>query len=430
MRRVFFLVFVSLAGALAPLSAQDAAAAAKASPYSSVIGTLEKVDAAAKVLTVKPDKGDAAPVKFDERTSFMSIPAGETDLKKATLADAKDASAGDRVVARVLTADPTGKAARTVYITKQADIAQRHQRTQEEWKSATSGTVLAIDAAAKQIKLGVKAGAVTKEVALDISGKVDFQRYSPDSAKYESSTLDPLKVGDQLRVLGQKNADVSQIKAESVGFGSFKTIGVQVKTIDIAANTISGTETASKKPVVIALRADTTLKKFSDQAALMVARQINPSYQQVGGGRGGRGGGMPGGGAAPGGAAPGGGAMMPAGGTPPAGMQAPAGGAPGAGAPGGGRGGPGGMPGRGGGRGPMDIGRVIEQQPSITLAELKAGDSIIVTGATGNDPAKLTAIALVAGVEPILRAAPSNGADPLAGSWSMGGGDGGGGGGN
>jgi hypothetical protein len=34
------------------------------------------------------------------------------------------------------------------------------------------------------------------------------------------------------------------------------------------------------------------------------------------------------------------------------------------------------------------------------------------------------AIALVAGVEPILRAAPSSGADPLAGSWNMGGGGG------
>jgi hypothetical protein len=74
----------------------------------------------------------------------------------------------------------------------------------------------------------------------------------------------------------------------------------------------------------------------------------------------------------------------------------------------------------------MDVGTIIEQQPSIELADLKPGDAIIVTGATGTDPAKLTATALVAGVEPILRAAPNNGADPLAGSWSTGGAGGGG----
>ena len=74
----------------------------------------------------------------------------------------------------------------------------------------------------------------------------------------------------------------------------------------------------------------------------------------------------------------------------------------------------------------MDIGSIIEQQPTIQLSELKAGDALIVTGATGVDSAKLIATALIAGVEPILRAAPSNGADPLAGAWSVGGGGGGG----
>jgi hypothetical protein len=407
MRRVALLVFVSLAGAIAPLSAQDAAAAAKASPYVSVIGTIDKVDAAGKVFTVKPDKGDNTTVKFDERTSFMTIPAGETDLKKATPSDANALSGGDRVVARVFTADPTGKAARTIYITKQADLAQRQQETQEKWKNATSGLVTSIDPGAKQIKFNVKAGPAMKEVALDVSGKVDFQRYNPESGKYEPSTADLIKTGDQLRVLGQKNPDMTQIKAESVGFGSFRTIGVQVKTIDTVANLITGTETASKKPVVVALRPDTSLKKFSDMAALAVARQLNPSYQQAGGGRGGRD--RPPQGEAPGSAA---GSNMP-----PVGPQAQGGGAPG-----GGRAGPGGGMGRmGGGRGGMDINHIIEQQPAVTLGELKAGDALIVTGAIGSDPGKLTATALLAGVEPILRAAPSNGADPLAGSWSMGG---------
>jgi hypothetical protein len=430
MRRVALLVFVSLAGAIAPLSAQDAPAAAKASPYVSVIGTVNKVDADGKVLTVKPDKGDETTVKFDERTSFMTIPAGETDLKKATPSDAKALSAGDRVVARVLTADPTGKAARTIYITKQADLAQRQQDTQEKWKNATSGLVTSIDPGAKQIKFNVKAGPAMKEVALDISGKVDFQRYNADSGKYEPSSPDLIKTGDQLRVLGQKNPDMTQIKAESVGFGSFRTIGMQVKTIDAAAHLITGTETASKKTVVIALRPETSLKKFTDVAALAVARQLNPSYQQAGGGRGGRGGSpqSEAAGGAPGGAQ---GGVPQSNNMPPVGPQA-GGGAPGGGRggfPGGGAGGPGGGMGRmGGGRGGMDINRIIEQQPATTLAELKAGDALIVTGATGSDPGKLTAIGLLAGVEPILRAAPSNGADPLAGSWSMGGDSGGGGG--
>jgi hypothetical protein len=428
MRRVVFSTFVTLLGAThAPLSAQDAAAVAKASPYISVAGTVTKSDVAGKVVSVRPDKGTEADpkettVKFDERTSFMRIPAGETDVKKATPSEAKEIETGDKIIARVLTADPTGKAARTIIFTKQSDIALRQQKTQEEWKNATNGTVTTIDAAGKQIKFNVKVPGTPapKEVVLDVAGKVDYQRYNPDSGKYEAGKIDQIKIGDQMRVLGQKNADMTSIKADALGFGSFKTIGIQVKTIDLAANLITGTEIATKKPVTIALRADTHIRKFSEMAAMMVARQLNPTFQQTGG-RGGMGAGMPGGMPGTGGR---GGDPAAGGGRGGAPQGSPAGSTPG-GAPGG----PGGRGGGRGGRGGMDVGSIIEQQPTITLAELKPGDSVIVTGAIGNDPAKLTANALVAGVEIILRAAPAGGADPLAGSWNMGG-DGGGGGGN
>ena len=370
------------------------------SPYVSVSGTVEKIDVKGGVMTVKPDKGDAATsVKFNEQTTFSIIPAGETDVKKGTPGTPADISAGDKVVARVLTADPTGKPARTVYVERQADLAKRKERTQEEWKSAVNGLVTSVSLAEIKITAKMAGSPAPKEVTLELGPKVDYERYDPANGKYEPSNLAAIKVGDQLRVLGEKNADSTGIKAENIGSGSFKTIGVQVKSIDAAGNQITGIETGSKKPVIIALRTDTSLKKFSDMAAMMVARQLNPTYQQAGG-RGNRGGG--GGGAR---------AEMPQGG-----------GAPPDGAPGGGRTGMGG--GRGG-RGGMDIGKIIEQQPSIQLGDLKPGDAIIVTGATANSSDKLIAIALVAGVEPILRAAPSNGADPLAGSWNMGGGGGG-----
>jgi len=365
-----------------------------ASPYVSVLGIVEKVDTAGKVISVKPSKGDATTVKFDERTTFLKVPAGETDMKKATPSSVADLAAGDSVVARVLTADPTGKPARTVYIEKAAELAQRREKTQEEWKTATSGLISSIDGNTIKITARVPGSPAPKEIAVEVGPKVDVSRYNPENGKYEASTLAAIKVGDQLRVLGEKNADSTAIKATDVGSGTFKTIGLMVKTIDPAANQISGTDPGTKLPVTIRLRPDTSLKKFNDVSAMMVARQLNPTYQQAGGGRGagrGAGGGAP---AAEGGAA------------------APSGGAPGGG-------------GRGRGRGGMDVGKIIEQQPTIQLSDLKPGDALIVNIATGADPSKPYAIGLVAGVEPILRAAPNNGPDPLAGSWNMGGGGGG-----
>ena len=86
---------------------------------------------------------------------------------------------------------------------------------------------------------------------------------------------------------------------------------------------------------------------------------------------------------------------------------------------GGGRQGAGGF---GGGRGAMrmDPSKLLDQQPTITAADLKPNEPVIITGINGSDPSQITAITLIAGVDPILRAAPNRGPDPLGGSWNFG----------
>ncbi|HEY4086139.1 MAG TPA: hypothetical protein VGM43_09390, partial [Bryobacteraceae bacterium] len=95
---------------------------------------------------------------------------------------------------------------------------------------------------------------------------------------------------------------------------------------------------------------------------------------------------------------------------------------PGAGAPGG-SGGGGFARGGGRGRGGNQIQTLIDSQPDQKVADLKSGDAIIVSGpATGDS---YTAMMVLSGVDPILRAAPSQGADPLGSGWSNIGGGGG-----
>ena len=381
MRTILALVAVSVA---LPAFAQTP------SKYVSVIGTVTAADAGGHVFSVKTDKTGDTTVKFDDKTSFLRIPVGETDIKKATPAKSSDVGPGDRILARVHTEDPTGQPALTFYITKQADIAQRNQKTLEEWKTqSVAGTVKSVDPAAKQIVIAARGGfGPPKDVTLDVSApNVNYERYRAESAKYEPDTMASIQTGDQLRVLGVKNADQTQIKVEAIQSGSFKTIPVMIKAIDPASGQITATDIASKKPILIVIRADTSLKKLDDATAAMMARRMNPT---AGGGRG------QGRGAAP-----------------------EAGAAASAGADGGGRGRGfgGGCGGRGAG---MDLNKILETQPVIHLSDLKAGEPVVVTGSTANDMSKLTALSLVAGVDPILRAAPANGPDPLGGSWNLG----------
>lgn len=404
------LFTVALSGLVQNIASAQAPAAAP-SPYTSVQGSVTKVDLAAKVISVKTTTGDTT-VKFSDLTKVMQLPPGEADTKKATPLKLEEMGPGDHILARVQTKDPTGLPAGFLYINRAADIAKENSAKAQAWQTqAVAGMVESVDAAGKKITMKVKGatGQPDRDVALDLSGNVNYQRFSDKTFEYENADASAIKSGDHLRVLGTKNADVTEIKVTDVAADAIKQIGATIKSIDPATGQILATDTA-KKPVTITVRAATKVKRLDDGTALMIARIVNPTFQGTGGGRGaGRGAGAGGGD----GAGAGGGAGRGFGG----------GGQAGGGAPGGS-----GFGGRGGGRGrggAAQIQNLIDQQPDAKIADLKPGEPIIVSGPSSPDSSSFSAMMVLAGVDQILRAAPSTGADPLGSGWSNVGGGGG-----
>ena len=83
---------------------------------------------------------------------------------------------------------------------------------------------------------------------------------------------------------------------------------------------------------------------------------------------------------------------------------------------GGGAGGP-------GGGGAMDLQQMISRMPASTIADLQKGDAVMLVGTEANGNA-VTAITLLAGVEPILQSSPNGGVSILS-PWSLSGAPGG-----
>lgn len=404
------LLTLALPGLMQNTASAQAPAAAP-SPYTSVRGSVTRVDLAAKVISVRTDAGTETTVKFSDLTKLNQLPPGEADTKKATPLKAEEMGPGDHILARVQTKDPTGLPAGFIYINRASDIAKENAAKAQEWQTqAVSGLVESIDAAGRKATMKVKgtAGQPDRDVALDLSGNVNYQRFSDKTFAYENADASAIKTGDHLRVLGAKNADVTQIKVTDIAADAIKQIGATIKSIDPATGQITATDT-SKKPVTITVRAATKVKRLDDPTALMIARIVNPTFQGTGGRGAGRGAG--GGAGAGDGAGGGGGRVFGGGGQ--------AGGAPG----GSGFGGRGGRGGRGGA---AQIQNLIDQQPDAKIADLKPGEPIIVSGPSSPDSSSFSAMMVLAGVDQILRAAPSTGADPLGSGWSNVGGGGGG----
>jgi Domain of unknown function (DUF5666) len=378
--RMKFSTAVAALLAMATAAPCAFAQAPPAATRAQLSGTVTSVNPGANQLSLKGDKGEDVAVTTTDRTLILRIPPGETDPKKGSKIALSTLNAGDRavVIGTPAPADPKTWTATAVLVMSKSDVASLQQKDQDDWKKrGTTGTVTAIDPAAKTVT--IKSGSRTFTV--QPSDKTSYHRYSLDSARFSDakpSSFPEIKTGDQLRVLGNKSDDGAVIQGEKIAFGTFRQIAATVTAINLQTGEMTVKDLATKKSLTIKVDADSTMRRLPETAARTLARRYAPGAQQAE--------------------------------APPVGTIVGAGRGAGAGA---GRGG-------GGGRG-GDVSQMLDNLPAMPISELKPGDAIMVSTTQGTDSGRVTAIMLLAGVEPLLTASPTATRDIMSG-WNLGGG--------
>ena len=411
-----FIRCIALCAALSSRAfCQDAAApassAAKA-PLDHVLGTITAVDKTGHTVTVQEDKtGTVHVIQLADAKTLLKVEPTAKDLKSAVRITADDLESGDRVDVRgsKLMDTPTTLSARSVILMSGRDLEKTHQEQTAAWSHATSGKVTALDAGSGKIVADVRVSGAVKSVTVQTASSTEFSRYSPETGKPAPSQLSQIQVGDQLKIVGEKNDDESAITAQRVYSGAFRTLSATVSALAADGKSITVKDLTTKKDVNVVLNVDASIHKLTPMMAGFLARRLNPAAAATAGAPAGGAGNAAGGGTPPDGA----GASAPPSGRP-AGMQG------GYGAPGG-PGAGGGPNGPGGGRG--DISQMIERTPTIAVTELKPGDAVVISGvATGGDSSHLVANTIIAGVEPILQSAPTQrgGGRSVGGDWGLG----------
>jgi len=374
-------VFGQTTPAVASAPAQQSKTDAGVTP-NGVIGEVTNIDTTAMTMTVKTDAGSLVNVTLAGNTSYMRLPPGEKTLDKATKITLAEVGVGDRVFARGKTSDDQKTVpARVLIVMTKADIAQKQERDRAEWRRrGILGVITALNPATKEITITSRTrGEGARPVVVKASADtVRFRRYAPDTIKFSDarpSTFNELKVGDQLRALGEKSADGAEFTPEEVVSGAFRTVGGTVTSVNTQTNEVVINDLLTKQPITIVVRPDTTLRSFPAEMAAMMGQRM-----QAGGGGAGGGG--------------------PQGDGDGSGARRRQGGADGGGA--GASGGPQDGANRGRRGGGFDFQEVLERLPTITVNELKTGDTIIVSSTAGVVPSRVTAIALISGVDVLL----------------------------
>ena len=357
-----------------------------------VIGDVAVIDASGKQMFVKTGAGSVVIVSLDDATTYMRVAPGEKDLKNATKTTLAEIGIGDRVFARGKVADDQKSVpARMVIVMSKADISKKNEGDRAKWRErGVVGVVSALNPDTKEITLQMRGrGGAQQLTVVANADTVKFRRYAPDSVKFDDakpSSFAELKVGDQLRALGEKSADGARFTPEEVVSGSFRTMFGTVTAVNPQANEIKIKDTQTQQELTVMVSKDSMTRRFpADIAQMMAMRAESGGPGRIGGGPQ-RQGGAPGEGnnARPAGS----------GGAPDGAGQSASGG-------GGQRRRMGGGIGSDGGGG-MDFTEMLDRMPEATIAELKPGDTLIVSSTAGTEPSRVTAIHLIAGADALV----------------------------
>jgi hypothetical protein len=368
-------------------------------------------------LTLHTDAGPSMIVQLPDGVAILRVPPGAKDLKSATPIALGDITTGDRVLVRgAVSEDQKSVVAKSVIVMSRAQIAEAHHEEALEWQQhGIGGVVKSVNPAAMEISIAVPSnpptpGNLARLVVVILKPSAVLLRYAPDSVKFSDakpSDFSDIHVGDQVRALGTKSADGALFSAEKLVSGTFRNIGATVISVDAAAGTVTVKDLANGKPLLVRTNPDSKLHTLPTLVAMMIARFNSGGGAPGGAALGGQGG------EARGGSQGGGGEFRgratPQGEARPQGQGGPMGG------PGGMRGGP-----------PRDFNQMLDRMPALAIGDLKPGQAVIVVSTEGAKPSEVTAIALLAGVEPILQARPKGSSQVVLGPWNMsmgGGGD-------
>jgi hypothetical protein len=354
--------------------------------------------------TLHTDAGPDLVVLLLDEVSVLRVPPDAKDLKAATKITVNDIHLGDRVLVRGrVSDDQKSLLATSVIVMPKAELDKVREAERAEWRRGIGGLVKAVNPETKELTVAVPnvtptPGNLTHSVVLTLAANATLLRYAPDSVRFSDakrSAFEEIKVGDQVRALGRKSEDGSRYVAEKLVSGTFRNLSATVISVDAASGGVTVKDLASGKPVVVRTNADSRLHRLLPFLAQMIARfnsgepvsSTMPGRSQDAGPGGWRGGGPPSG------AGP---------------ERREAGG-----------------PGNGSGHGPPDFQQMIERTPPLVLGDLKPGEALMVLSTEGARSSEVTAIIVLAGVEPILAAQAKGSEDMVLGSWSMGTGEGG-----
>ncbi len=235
-----------------------------------LIGEVTAIDRSAGKIVVQTEAKTSVTVTVGDKTVFRRVAPGQTSLAGAEQITVADVKIGDRVLI------PGGAAVeqtavRQFIVMARAAIDARRDKEREARRARTiNGRITAVNPEKKEIIIQSRGRANPEALTIAASGNVKLLRYAPDSLKItdaKAGTFADLRVGDQIRVVGDKNADGTRVTAEEIFSGSIaRTVGT-ISEINQARGEVTVKNAQTGQLMTVSVGKNTTLRRISPEVA-------------------------------------------------------------------------------------------------------------------------------------------------------------------
>ncbi len=238
-------------------------------PPENLIGEVVSIDPASGKMVVQTDSKTPVTVIFNDKTIFRRVKPGETSLANAETINVSDIKPGDRVLVPSFSAESAP--VRQIVVMARAAIEQtRSDETERRRARTTVGRITAVDAAKREITVQTRGRGSAETVVVTAPENARLLRYAPDSLKASDAvagSFAALQVGDQVRVLGDRSPDGARITAEEVLFGSVsRAIGI-VTEVNAARGEVVVKNDLTGQTVTVKTGKNTTLRRITPEVA-------------------------------------------------------------------------------------------------------------------------------------------------------------------
>jgi hypothetical protein len=251
---------------------------------SRIVGEVTAVDKAVNQVTIKTDDGATVIIATTPTTSVLRLPPGETSPQNALRITLGDIAKGDRIFAKgTVAGGGIAVVVSQIVVSGGTGSTSPDSATQrgDARNRGLNGRITALNADKKEISVQSRSREGVGTITIQASDLTKFFRYAPDSLDIKNasrSSFAGLKVGDQLRALGETDADGTRFTADEIISGLMGRTGGQVTAVNPAANEITVKNAQTGETMTVTVGSNSMLRRVSAEAA--AAFEANRSARQ------------------------------------------------------------------------------------------------------------------------------------------------------